>query len=667
MDDVATDVATDILAMPASGPGSLEYFRNQVTASDQNIQSIASTRNWDANIQRYLGGKGTSDLSRGSLVGVNKDFSLTEAKKALLFFQTPDISAVASQPQYDPVAPLVSAVMNQTLSPRGVHAKAMVDECLMDVLCPSGIGVSKIGYEAFIDPQQPEMLVPDPANPTMPAMDLMTGLPVTQPNIVRERYFWQRVPPKMFGFPVTFTGLVWDEASWLSIRFELDTAVAQRVYGLKDEEVSRVGGSASREKDLLTSDVSRSTQSDVQGKVCFTEVWYRASDVDATIGDPEIIRQLVIMEGLDRPLVHRDSPYQTIEGGKRVAGMRGYPIHPLTIRYVSDQAIPPSDCSISRTQVDELSRGRSQMIQQRDRAMPLTAFDSSRVPPDTINRILKGETQELIPIPGMDAATSPFASIQRGTFPRENFSFNDIINRDIGEYWSLGQNQLGADTDTKRTATELSIINSATQTRMDAERVKVLDWYAKGAEKVLALVQMFADEPTFAKLAGPEGAQQLVQWSKGDIAGEYTITLSPDSSQRVDAAAEKKQAVDLYSLFGNDPLLDPVELRRVIFRKLGWDASKLIKPPQPKPPEPPQISVSVKGEDMNPMMPQYQNIVTLLAARGIGVQAPGGGMAPPMPPTNPGTMPGVTPIDKRTAVEQSGQLPGGGQAAAVQR
>ena len=48
------------------------------------------------------------------------------------------------------------------------------------------------------------------------------------------------------------------------------------------------------------------------------------------------------------------------------AGMEGFPIHVLTLRF-SDPALPPSDCTQSRAQVDELSMGRTQMVLQRDR------------------------------------------------------------------------------------------------------------------------------------------------------------------------------------------------------------------------------------------------------------------------------------------------------------
>lgn len=651
----------DLLPFPDSGTGSVSFWKSQLESAQSNIQSIASQRNWDQNLQAYLGEGNRKRFGKNTTL-VRKDFSLTEGKKALLFFQTPEVSAVASSPQFADAAPLVAAVVNKYLSPAHTHAQAMVDEVLMDVLCPAGVGVCKIGYEAFADPNRPQ-IVPNPVMPALPAIDINTGEPITTPTVVREQYYTQRIPPKMFRFPSTFIGSDFDKAGWLGWKFQLPRAVAERTYTLTKEQLDG-GQSADLSQDLLSSDVTRSAaQSETNEQVTFYEIWYRAAHVDPEVADPELIRQLVLLDGSDVALVHRDSPYQQIQDNQVVGGMKGFPIHVLTLRYVSDQAIPPSDCSVSREQVDELSQGRTQMIDQRDRAVPMTLIDLTRLPKETQDKILKGEVQEMIPVNGMDGASPPAVALQRGQWPRENFSFNDIVNRDIGEAWALGSNQLGIDTDTRRTATELSLMQAATDTRMDKERVRVLRWFGLLSEKLLSLIQQFATEQDYVQIVGPDGTMQMAPWTNEAIAGDYSIVLAPDSSQRVDAASEKKRAVDVFGLLGNDPLIDQVELRKWLVRKLGMD-SKLVKTPQPKAPEKPQVSLSLKGDDLAPTMPQYINVASLLSMLGIGMAPPVPQAAPPPEmATNPGGVPPVTPINKRMdPSQQTGQLPGAGQA-----
>lgn len=98
------------------------------------------------------------------------------------------------------------------------------------------------------------------------------------------------------------------------------------------------------------------------------------------------------------------------------------------------------------------------------------------------------------------------------------------------------------------------------------------------------------------------------------------------------------------------------------------DANRLVLPPQPKAPEKPQVSVSFKGEDLAPMMPQYVNVAALLSVLGIGMAPPTPmpGGPPNDPATHPGGVPPVTPLDKRfDSSNDSGQLPGGGAAPDV--
>lgn len=646
-----------------SGIGSVEWWKTQITSAQANLSSIASQRGWDQNVKSYLGQGDRQKWGKNTTL-VRKDFSLTEIKKALVFFQLPDVSATARKPVFEAAAPLVGAVVNQYLSPDHTNAMAMIDEVLSDVICPSGIGVSKIGYEAFVNPEQREI----PAiNPTtgLPALDDTTGQVIMQPNIVRETTFWNRIPPKMFLYPASFIGSDFDKSPWVGFKFTLPKPVAERVFELSKEQLES-GGSPDLTKDLLGSDISRSEAQQEQAEtVTLFEIWYRASAMDPLVGDPEIVRQLVLLEDQEgEPLIHRDSPYQEIEDGKMLAGMRGFPIHVFSLRYVSDQAIPPSDCSVSRDQVDELSRGRTQMIDQRDRGVPLTAVDGSRTPKEVQDKILKGETQELIVFESFDAANPPIVGIRKADWPRENFAFNDTITRDIEESWAIGSNQQGVTTDSRRTATELSFVQSGTDTNMDKQRTRFLRQFAIGCQKLLALIQMFATDEDYAQVADESGQMILKAWDATAIAGDYSITLAPDSSQRIDAAVEKKRAIDIYTIFGNDPMVDAVELRKAVFRKIGLDANKLVKQPQPKPPEKPQVSVSLKGEDVNPAMPQYTNVMAILAAGGIGVQMPQAEQPPQPIAGNPGSVAPVTPIDKRVDTsQQTGQLPGGGAAA----
>src|SRR5688572_29079514 len=115
------------LALAETGIGSIGYWTSAITEARANIQNIATQRNWDDNLKAYLGQGNRQRYGKNTTL-IRKDYSLTEIKKALLFFQTPDVSAEAQDPDFEPAAPLVGAVVNKYLSADYTNAMAMVDE-----------------------------------------------------------------------------------------------------------------------------------------------------------------------------------------------------------------------------------------------------------------------------------------------------------------------------------------------------------------------------------------------------------------------------------------------------------------------------------------------------------------------------------------------------------
>ena len=92
--------------------------------------------------------------------------------------------------------------------------------------------------------------------------------------------------------------------------------------------------------------------------------------------------------------------------------------------------------------------------------------------------------------------------IRSASFPRENFTFNDYVDADIRELWAIGANQQGLQSKSKQTATEASIQQSATQTRMKREQNMVARWFVSGASKLATLIQAAR---LFKRKESPEG------------------------------------------------------------------------------------------------------------------------------------------------------------------
>jgi hypothetical protein len=613
-------------------------------AREQAKQRVAIGR---TNVDRYLTRK-LAGLPATDTVVVPHDFFYTEQKKAQLFYQVPEVHLRAERPDAEQAAPLLAAVLNhKILSAKGVNAQGLMDGMVFDLICPAGFGACKIGYEST------STMVPMPVtDPTtgQPVVDPETGAPVSavQPVVIAQRYFADRIPPGRLRLPPEWLGGDIDEAAWVGFDFMETTPHAAR------------GSSMLQEWDDLLQSPAQAPSLRLESRRRVTEVWYRAALFDDT-AHPDQVRLFQWAEGDPEPRVHENSPYQVALPNGRLGGMRGYPIGFMTIRTISDTAVPPSDVQITRNTVDELSRGRTQLLERRNRSLPQSFINTTKLGADVQAKIEQNINTAFIPI-AQPLADGDVVPLDKGRFSRENFEFQDFAERDLDRAWALGANQTGATSRGARTATELQLIQANTDTRLDYERERIVSWFCdKLVPKLAALVQLFAGDQEFVEVLGPNGATRLIAWTKSEIQGDFTYLVQAGATLRHDAASERKRWLDFYNLTANDPFIRRQEVTRNLAKAWGMDPAALLQTPPPADPERPSISIAVKGEDLNPFAPQYANILLILQGAGVNGLAPA---APPAaPPAHPGPTPPAQPVNQHL-LDLTAQLPGGGSIAA---
>lgn len=673
------------LELPGEGPSSAKAWQSRIQESKDLIQWHRDRFNWNTNNQRFVG-KGGEDAPTGMsgkrVALLPKDYAYAEQKKPLLCYQLAEVVLTPKREDVTPqAAQLFGAVLNDLVGPNQLNALPTLHEVLADLIVTAGVGAVVIGYETFIDPQEPKREVqvgeqPAPLDPFtgMPPMDPMTGQPVmlpimeSVPNVVSERYFLERISPDDFLFDAGFRKSDWAKCPWLGYKSRMEPHKIARLYGIKETDLPRGG------VDSMTPDPKDSLAPDREvQKLSGLEVvtlYFKAVEFDATAADPDLVMELVFVEGRDKPLRYAPSASQRLEGNRVVGGLRRPPIFPVTLRYASDSALTPSDSSMTRPIVDELSLGRTQMWEQRDRNVPMRGADISRMTPENIVNLRAGKTQEIHLFDGLQPGEMPLFGLPQSAFPQENFNFNSIGERDLQEAWALSGVNLGVSEASGRTATESVQRQQGTENRMGSEQAKFELFYVSIVQGLAALVQEFADLPQYVRVVGEQGAAVIQQWTKQDIAGEYAFSVRPDSSKRVDQTAERKFRLDSMNLLMNVPGINKSELVKWAAPSLGLDPAKIFQEPQPAPPEPPKITLSIATESLNPMAPEYQATKLILKSRGIDIepqpappQAPPGGAPPPGGLVTAGQ--GAPPINKHGA-DQTGQLPGGGAASPAQ-
>ena len=557
---------------------------------------------WDANLKKYAPSASDDPEQYGSELNTNRDFTLVERKKADLFYQRPDVSAVPS-PLFAGQEALLDThtqILNEQLGLDGVNAKDLVHRVLFDVLCPSGTGWTVMGYESTTVPTE--------------TMDPMTGQPVNVDVPIFEDCFWKWFSPKAALIPSEFRSTVWDEAPWLGMEFELPIRIAKR-KGWVPEEFK---GSPTNPELYFDHGVNASTiEQVVHGMlIYYTSALYRDDRVH-----PLHQTLLILIDGVDQPAEHKDSPYQTIDPQGRLTpdSLIGFPIHPCTIRTLTDAAFVPSDCTISRPIVNELNTFRTQMVQQRDANVLRWMYNVDTLPNDALKKIVRSPIGGFIGVP-QEAFVGDGAikELPHGSYPRENFAMNDYLDNDLTRTHALDAAQQGASSEGDTTATEAQIQQSNVNARLGLERGVVLDWYLRGVTKYSTLIQRYLPLDKANAIVGQAAAQQWESWRKM-VPATLAFTALPDSALRTDLAVERKRAMDEYTYFANDPYINRAELLKALLPRLNYSQKMLNPQPPEKGPEPTKPGLSLKGEDLNPLAPQFPILVEVLAQCGIKI------------------------------------------------
>jgi hypothetical protein len=626
------------MALPLTDTLKSEWMKRIRPAEDKNRKYKPW---WDSNLENYAPGPDKSPKAWGGEVNTNRDFTLVHQKIPQLFYQSPEVSAKSSPlMQGDQAEALVQTtqdILNAKLGPApdGVDAKRLIPRVLFDLVCVAGWGVTKMGYESTTVEVETDAPILDPTG--QPMSDPMTGAPLTQkvkaPVPIHEDIFWKHVNYDDLLVPGDYESTDYDAAPWLAIKFRMPLRVAKRQFDIPEDFEPKPKQDA-EEAPVIGESGDRASR-EVEGY----EIWYRAALYDDDVRHPLRLRNLVILEGVERPVKHEDSPYQTLDvntGRLTADSMVGYPIHVLTVRDLSKSAHIQSDCSISRPQVNELNRYRVQQIKQRDTNIPIRVYNTDVVPVETAEAIKSGDIGAMIGLPAEAFAQQrgPVEQIAPATYPRENMTFEDKQDNDIARTHAIDANQSGTQNNTVRTATELQIVQTATNVRLDHERSLVLDWFIKGCAKYCTLLQRFL---TVEQAATYVGQQRAEVWINGvpdstdpqtgqpvpgfpgirEIPVPLAFQAKPDSTIRTDAAQDKKAAMDDYQYFANDPYVNRQELLKAVLRKRGYTPEAIVVQPPPPEPEKPKISFAFKGEDV--VGPQAPIVLELLAQTGIQI------------------------------------------------
>ncbi len=558
---------------------------------------------WDRTLKRYAQAK----MEESSDINALLDYRHVTSKTAQLFHRTPEINLLPVEPQdaqipYDAILPLREKVLNFELGPDRANAKRALHKTLIDTLAASGWMVLKIGFEQVTLPVEQ----PDP----------MTGQPQTINVPVWSRRFISTFSSKKLLVPDDFYDTDYDEASFLAYRGEMPVSRARKIgwHIPKDFAGNRSDPETRYTHDLQQGDAGSDPV------LAFTEIWYKAALFDDTVYNPELYRCLILVEGLDEPAWHIDSPYQTLDpqGALTDDSMVGSPIHVDAIRDLPDSAYVPSDLAVGEQLSKEVNTFRTELMRNRKKRQPHT-FVSAGLGQITIEKIGKNEGPIVLPEDQFDGAGNVRGiSVENAaTEPRDNFIAQEKAEQDWEQALGISPNQAGNFTRTKRTATEVRAVQGNSSARAETDKDRVREYFMRAVRKFDAIVQRTMTPQELTKILGQQASQVWLQWRQ--LPGTYGYRIQPDAGQYVDAREYRAQALDEYNLLRKDPAANGVEILKDTIRALGKDAAKLVKGESKPQPKPPAISISFSAEQAMSNPAEMQLMLQMLQQAGYQI------------------------------------------------
>jgi hypothetical protein len=375
-------------------------------------------------------------------------------------------------------------------------------------------------------------------------------------------------------------------------------AEAKNTFGLNDEDREKVVTGDSRTYlDTLTQDPNdRNAETDI---VSFDELFYWRHLFHPDEKHFDAIQRVVYVTGLDQAVVNE--PWKGQQFDEDYSGYVGacrFPIRVLTLTYISDEPIPPSDSAVARPQIDELIESRRQMKLQREHSLPIRWMDINRIDPAVQELLQRGDWQGFIPTIG--AGTNAIGEVARASYPNEDFEFDRIAKQDIQEAWQVGPNQMGAMNSGERSASEAQIVQANFQTRIGYERARVVSFFTSIAEVLAGLLALYGDFSLPS--IGQDGAQRLQSWDRTRINGQFVYDVRPDASVLLDANQRIARLTQFLNLTAKSGFVNVKPIVEELALLTGLDPASIVTDPAPRPPD--QLNVSIRNyEDVrDPIM-----------------------------------------------------------------
>jgi len=514
------------------GKPSVAWWTTQISKGIKFREKFAREKQWEL-WRNYYRGNWTGDVLPSALY-----FKLLRTVVPRIYFRNPSISITSGKP--GPLnmafATILERVDNKLL--RAMKVKKQVKRITQNGFM-FGTGIGKLGYGAEYT------LVPDAGGTDDPKKQ---GESFEYNSLVKPNMPWfMSVHPGNFIVPAGITD--YDDARWTAMWVQRPLEDVRN-----DPRFKKLGEVATSTGTSPIGNVD-GTRSKIQRPVAMVDL--------VEVRDKKTGQAFVLA-----PYASDKIAYGPVTDDLFVNGRHTF--YPVTFN--DDDEVfwgVPDSVNIDPMQ-RELNEIKTQQMKHRRLLLIKLLAKRNSITPDEIAKMVS-ETVDPV-VWTEDDIEKAVKIVDAGHIPSDLFTAEEAVMRESREMVGFSRNQFGefkpGSSDT--TATEARIVAQAAEIRVDERRDMLADMLVDMVTDMHTVIFNEWDQEQLIDIVGPQGAQIWVKFT-GEMlkGGAYEVNIDPDSSIPETKAVREQKAMQMYQMFSQDPMFDPMKLRKFVIGEMN--------------------------------------------------------------------------------------------------
>lgn len=252
----------------------------------------------------------------------------------------------------------------------------------------------------------------------------------------------------------------------------------------------------------------------------------------------------------------------------------GHPFRMLRNYDVTDRFYPIGDLEALEPLQQELDKTRSQMMNARKRYVPKYLYRKDAFDKRAEGDLASDVPNTMVPVIGNLPLTDVVQPLEISLVPPDFYNQSDIITNDINAVSGVNEYSRGQLPEIRRTATEASIIQDASNARAADKLSQIEGLIGEIAANLVALAQQYLTGEQVVRIMGANGAPIWVPFSRDDIVGEYDFEVEGGSTQPQNETFRRQTTMQMLNtlspFMGPEGSGAPLDARAVLAHALRY-------------------------------------------------------------------------------------------------